>query len=285
MLKAHYIREAATEVLRVEGCFAGIAYHLLTSLVVGPIFGKLMGQVLAFVLITVSQDPSTSYLMSICAVYATFLLAEEFLLGAGVTAVIALALSSSAHSTSTVMDPDTGVAPPVEGEDASSLEAHQQWLCAESESWCLTKARLIFEWIATAMMDAYPYLMDARREGTIPTAPCIAFSGYNVKAAKSMNIHVDTVWLFEVQDAEDGFTVVMAAYWLFGFTHGQKTYNTSCLLERLCLILIYSQLEPVAIKGQQQLDSVTLRCGDGDAERARDMPPTQCEGQVLPLTG
>ncbi|KAG0429090.1 hypothetical protein HPB47_023978 [Ixodes persulcatus] len=29
---------------------------------------------------------------------------------------------------------------PVEGEDASSLEAHQQWLCAESESWCLTKA-------------------------------------------------------------------------------------------------------------------------------------------------
>ncbi|KAM7284933.1 uncharacterized protein ISCGN_031931 [Ixodes scapularis] len=39
----------------------------------------------------------------------------------------------------------TGAAPPVEGEDASSLEAHQQWLCAESESWCLTKARLIFE--------------------------------------------------------------------------------------------------------------------------------------------
>uniref|UniRef100_A0A4D5RWB3 Putative secreted protein n=1 Tax=Ixodes scapularis TaxID=6945 RepID=A0A4D5RWB3_IXOSC len=58
--------------------------------------------------------------------------------------------------------------------------------------------------------------MDARREGTI--------------------------WLFE------GFTVVMAAYWLFGFAHGQKTYNTSCLLERLCLILIYSQLRPVAIK-------------------------------------
>ncbi|KAM7312226.1 putative mixed-lineage leukemia protein, mll [Ixodes scapularis] len=51
-----------------------------------------------------------------------------------------------------------------------------------------------------------------------------------------------TIWLFE------GFTVVMAAYWLFGFAHGQKTYNTSCLLERLCLILIYSQLRPVAIK-------------------------------------
>lgn len=38
-------------------------------------------------------------------------------------------------------------------------------------------------------------------------------------------------------------------------------------------------------KGQQQLDSLALRCGDGDAERARGMPPTQCEGQVLPLTG
>ncbi|KAM7311937.1 hypothetical protein ISCGN_008844 [Ixodes scapularis] len=86
------------------------------------------------------------------------------------------------------------------------------------------------------------------QEGTIPTAPCVAFSGYDVEAAKSMNIHVDTVWLFEVQDAEDGFTVVMAAYWLFGFTHGKKTYNTSCLLEKLCLILIYSQLRPVAIK-------------------------------------
>ncbi|KAG0417273.1 hypothetical protein HPB47_005738 [Ixodes persulcatus] len=33
-----------------------------------------------------------------------------------------------------------GVALPVEGEDASSLEAHQQWLCAESDSWCLMKA-------------------------------------------------------------------------------------------------------------------------------------------------
>ncbi|KAM7314895.1 hypothetical protein ISCGN_004679 [Ixodes scapularis] len=47
--------------------------------------------------------------------------------------------------------------------------------------------------------------------GTIPTAPCVAFSGYDVEAAKSLIIHFDTVWLFEVQDAEDGFTVVMAA--------------------------------------------------------------------------
>lgn len=86
------------------------------------------------------------------------------------------------------------------------------------------------------------------QEGTIPTIPCVAFSGYDVEAAKSMNIHVDTVWLFEVQDAEDGLTVVMAAYRLFGFAHGQKTYNTSCLLQRLCLILTYSQLRPVAIK-------------------------------------
>ncbi|CAN7942220.1 unnamed protein product [Ixodes pacificus] len=53
-------------------------------------------------------------------------------------------IASGAHALLLKM---TGVALPVEGEDASSLEAHQQWLCAESEIWCLTKARLTFEWM------------------------------------------------------------------------------------------------------------------------------------------
>ncbi|KAG0432887.1 hypothetical protein HPB47_020424 [Ixodes persulcatus] len=39
------------------------------------------------------------------------------------------------------------------------------------------------------------------------------------------------------------------------------------------------------MKRQQQLDSLTLRFGDGEAQRAQEVPPTQCDGEVLPLTG
>ncbi|XP_040074174.1 uncharacterized protein LOC115327425 [Ixodes scapularis] len=59
---------------------------------------------------------------------------------------------------------------------------------------------------------------------------------HDVEAAKSMNLHIDTAQLFEVQDAEDGLTAVMVA-WLSGIAHIKKTNNTSCHLERLCPIL------------------------------------------------
>ncbi|KAG0429091.1 hypothetical protein HPB47_023979 [Ixodes persulcatus] len=47
---------------------------------------------------------------------------------------------------------------------------------------------------------------------SVKGANCKLMKSYDVEAAKSMNIHVDTVWLFEVQDAEDGLIVVMAPY-------------------------------------------------------------------------
>ncbi|KAH8030919.1 hypothetical protein HPB51_012387 [Rhipicephalus microplus] len=78
---------------------------VLTTLVLGPLFGKLVGHLLAYLLIALSQDVSITYLVSLCAVYLTFLLAEHAFLGSGVTSIIALALTASAHSASTIMDP------------------------------------------------------------------------------------------------------------------------------------------------------------------------------------
>ncbi|XP_077548376.1 sperm-specific sodium:proton exchanger-like [Haemaphysalis longicornis] len=85
--------------------FYGFALSVLTTVVLGPLFGKLMGHLLAYLLIALSQDVSISYLVSICAVFLTFLLAEHAFVGSGITSIIALALTASAHSASTIMDP------------------------------------------------------------------------------------------------------------------------------------------------------------------------------------
>ncbi|XP_037526033.1 sodium/hydrogen exchanger 10 [Rhipicephalus sanguineus] len=88
-----------------EFSFSNFGVFVLTTLVLGPLFGKLVGHLLAYLLIALSQDVSITYLVSLCAVYLTFLLAEHAFLGSGVTSIIALALTASAHSASTIMDP------------------------------------------------------------------------------------------------------------------------------------------------------------------------------------
>ncbi|KAG0430999.1 hypothetical protein HPB47_022183 [Ixodes persulcatus] len=256
----------------------------------------------------------------------------------------------------------TRVALPVEGEDENSLEAHQQWLCAEARKLTPDEGQIDLRMDVTARkrlqaltsipvetaQNSYPYLMDARRfqkdferqtgiepvkamsegvasvislasrkvlkcskellehitvdlvedassklmkhklavaalqiicsnvkepaafklifvnedEGTIPTTPCIVFSGHDVETAKSMSLYVDSVRLFEVEDAEAGLTAVMAAYWLFGIAYNQKTFNTSCLLEKLCFNLTYSRLRPVAIKVINAIKKIPVACHD-----------------------
>ncbi|XP_049511312.1 sodium/hydrogen exchanger 10-like [Dermacentor silvarum] len=88
-----------------EFSFSNFGLSVLATLVLGPVFGKLVGHLLAYLLIALSQDVSITYLVSLCAVYLTFLLGEHAFLGSGVTAIIALALTASAHSASTIMDP------------------------------------------------------------------------------------------------------------------------------------------------------------------------------------
>ncbi|XP_050050276.2 sperm-specific sodium:proton exchanger-like [Dermacentor andersoni] len=88
-----------------EFTFSNFGLSVLTTLVLGPVFGKLVGHLLAYLLIALSQDVSITYLVSLCAVYLTFLLSEHAFLGSGVTSIIALALTASAHSASTIMDP------------------------------------------------------------------------------------------------------------------------------------------------------------------------------------
>ncbi|KAH6924758.1 hypothetical protein HPB50_023793 [Hyalomma asiaticum] len=88
-----------------EFTLSNFGLSVLTTLVLGPAFGKLVGHLLAYLLIALSQDVSITYLVSLCAVYLTFLLGEHAFVGSGVTSIIALALTASAHSASTIMDP------------------------------------------------------------------------------------------------------------------------------------------------------------------------------------
>ncbi|XP_077493567.1 sperm-specific sodium:proton exchanger-like [Amblyomma americanum] len=95
----------STVALVKQFSFSNFGVSLVTTLGLGPLYGKLMGHLLAYLLITLSKDVSITYLVSLGSVYLTFLLAEQTFPGSGVTSVIALALTASAHSASTIMDP------------------------------------------------------------------------------------------------------------------------------------------------------------------------------------
>ncbi|EEC17267.1 hypothetical protein IscW_ISCW012604 [Ixodes scapularis] len=82
-----------------------IAYTLACTLVVGPLLGKLVGHLLAYLLIKLSQDIPVAFVVSITAVMATWTFAEKFLYGCGVTTIISVALTTNAHSTSTIHNP------------------------------------------------------------------------------------------------------------------------------------------------------------------------------------
>ncbi|XP_064455454.1 sperm-specific sodium:proton exchanger-like [Ornithodoros turicata] len=84
---------------------SGLGMRLLTTTLFGPCLGKLVGHLLAYMLISLSQDVSITYLVSISAVYMTYLTSELLLMGSGVTAVIALGVTTAAHCASTIMDP------------------------------------------------------------------------------------------------------------------------------------------------------------------------------------
>ncbi|XP_040360430.1 sodium/hydrogen exchanger 10-like [Ixodes scapularis] len=83
----------------------GIAYTLACTLAVGPLLGKLAGHLLAYLLIKLSQDIPVAFVVSITAVMATWTFAEKFLYGCGVTTIISVALTTNAHSTSTIHNP------------------------------------------------------------------------------------------------------------------------------------------------------------------------------------
>lgn len=93
------------------------------------------------------------------------------------------------------------------------------------------------------------------QEGTIPVTPCIVFGGPNEDFADEMSLHVDRVKLFNVEDAQEGLAVVMAAYWAFNIAYEKKCFSTMCLIERLCLKLDSTPLRAVAIKVMNKVAS------------------------------
>ncbi|XP_064472611.1 sperm-specific sodium:proton exchanger-like isoform X2 [Ornithodoros turicata] len=84
---------------------SGFSLSILTTTFVGPCFGKVVGHIMSYMLISFSQDLSITYLISICAVYLTYLAAEMFLYGSGVTSIVSLGVTAGAHSASTILDP------------------------------------------------------------------------------------------------------------------------------------------------------------------------------------
>ncbi|XP_064478693.1 sperm-specific sodium:proton exchanger-like [Ornithodoros turicata] len=92
-----YLRNALTP---YEFCM-----NLLCTLTVGPILGKLVGHLLAFLLITLSQDLPICFVVSLVTVFGTWAFSETFLYGAGVTTIISLALTTNASSASTILNP------------------------------------------------------------------------------------------------------------------------------------------------------------------------------------
>ncbi|XP_077557852.1 sperm-specific sodium:proton exchanger-like [Haemaphysalis longicornis] len=78
---------------------------MVCTLLVGPLFGKALGHVLAMTMIALSQDLPVSFVVSVTSVVATWVFAERFLYGAGITTVVAMALTASAYATATVHNP------------------------------------------------------------------------------------------------------------------------------------------------------------------------------------
>ncbi|XP_037569727.1 sodium/hydrogen exchanger 10 [Dermacentor silvarum] len=78
---------------------------VVCTLFVGPIFGKIFGRVLAMATIALSQDLPVSFIVNVTSVVATWAFAERFLYGAGITTVVSMGLTASAHSAATVHNP------------------------------------------------------------------------------------------------------------------------------------------------------------------------------------
>lgn len=78
---------------------------VLCNLVVGPLVGKIVGHSLAYVLISQSQDLPVAFVVSVTSVVASWSLSENFFYHSGVTTVISMALTTSAHSASTIHNP------------------------------------------------------------------------------------------------------------------------------------------------------------------------------------
>ncbi|KAL1422570.1 hypothetical protein MTO96_021978 [Rhipicephalus appendiculatus] len=70
-----------------------------------PIFGKIFGRVLAMATIALSQDLPISFIVNVTSVIATWAFAEKFLYGAGITTIVSMGLTASAHSAATVQNP------------------------------------------------------------------------------------------------------------------------------------------------------------------------------------
>ncbi|KAK8757748.1 hypothetical protein V5799_004621 [Amblyomma americanum] len=75
------------------------------TLLVGPLLGKAFGHILAMATIALSQDMPVSFIVSVTSVVATWSFAEAYLYGAGITTVVSMALTASAHSGATVHNP------------------------------------------------------------------------------------------------------------------------------------------------------------------------------------
>ncbi|XP_037505366.1 sodium/hydrogen exchanger 10 [Rhipicephalus sanguineus] len=78
---------------------------VVCTLFVGPIFGKVFGRVLAMATIALSQDLPVSFIVNVTSVIATWAFAEKFLYGAGITTIVSMGLTASAHSAATVHNP------------------------------------------------------------------------------------------------------------------------------------------------------------------------------------
>ncbi|KAH9370799.1 hypothetical protein HPB48_006316 [Haemaphysalis longicornis] len=84
---------------------ASFVQTVASSLLVGPLLGKLLGHALAAATIALSQDLPVSFVVNVISVVATWVFAETVLYGAGVTTLVSMALTASADSAISVHNP------------------------------------------------------------------------------------------------------------------------------------------------------------------------------------